>query len=283
MLLLRRMSIPSATAQDFLRALDETAPAALDARDVAVVVAHPDDETIGCGAQLARLRGASVLTVTDGAPPNGRDAQRCGFAGPDAYAAERARELRHALALAHVAHENLVMLGFSDQTAAMRLIGLTREIAAHLAARDIRTVLTHAYEGGHPDHDATAFAVNAAARLTDRAGHPVHVIEMPFYRGNGDWIVQQFNPLPGYPETAIALSARARRKKRRMIDAYATQRETLKPFDTAVERFRRAPDYDFAALPNQGRLLYERYDWGMTGPKWVALARDAWRALGLGV
>lgn len=33
-----------------------------------IVVAHPDDETIGFGAQLCRLRDALLLHVTDGAP-----------------------------------------------------------------------------------------------------------------------------------------------------------------------------------------------------------------------
>ena len=37
-------------------------------RRVMIIVAHPDDETIGMGAQLCRLHNSLLLQVTDGAP-----------------------------------------------------------------------------------------------------------------------------------------------------------------------------------------------------------------------
>src|SRR4029077_3455583 len=52
-----------------------------------------------------------------------------------------------------------------DQQAAFRLAELARRLAALFAERGIAVVLTHACEGGHPDHDAVAFAVHGAARL----------------------------------------------------------------------------------------------------------------------
>ena len=60
-----------------------------------------------------------------------------------------------------------------------------------------------------------------------------------------------------------------------MLQAYATQRQALVPFVSRFERFRPAPDYDFSVLPNAGRLLYEHYDWGMTGSRWLALVAAA--------
>ena len=54
---------------EFLENLRSPTRAMIDARQIAVVTAHPDDETIGCGAQLSRLSGVTVVTVTDGTPP----------------------------------------------------------------------------------------------------------------------------------------------------------------------------------------------------------------------
>ena len=51
----------------------------------AVVVAHPDDETIAMGGRIARYRDARFIHVTDGAPANGADAKANGFPSVDAY------------------------------------------------------------------------------------------------------------------------------------------------------------------------------------------------------
>ena len=85
----RTMAAPSLLAQ-----IASGAP--VDA-PVAVVVAHPDDETIGLGAQLGRFDDALLVHVTDGTPRDGEDARNYGFAGVADYAAARAAELCAAL------------------------------------------------------------------------------------------------------------------------------------------------------------------------------------------
>jgi LmbE family N-acetylglucosaminyl deacetylase len=264
------------TADEALAAL--AAGEAVDAGAMAVVVAHPDDETIGVGAQLPRLHGVTLVHVTDGAPRDGMDAGRHGFASPQAYAAARRAELEAAVALAGVPPEALIGFELPDQQAALHLADLARRLAALFAERGIRVALTHAFEGGHPDHEAVAFAVHAASRLDPGTA----VIEMPFYRaGPEGWLTQTFVPDPRAPEIALWLDPAGRALKRRMLNAHASQGGALAPFSPDIERFRRAPSHDFTVLPSSGDLLYERYDWGMTGARWQALVRAAEAELGL--
>src|SRR4051812_11232063 len=87
------------TPEDVLTALVRRTP--VDA-PMAVVVAHPDDETIGVGALLALFRRLLLIHVTDGAPRNLHDAQATGFATCGDYAAARRRELVSALRAGNV-------------------------------------------------------------------------------------------------------------------------------------------------------------------------------------
>jgi LmbE family N-acetylglucosaminyl deacetylase len=251
---------------------------------LAVVVAHPDDETLGLGAQLPLLSGITIVHVTDGAPRNLEDANRLGFETAQDYAQARRYELEAAMALAGIAPRALVGLAIPDQAAAHNLVDMARRLAALFAERAIGTVFTHAYEGGHPDHDATAFAVRAAATLAGRrAGAEIAVVEMPFYRASPEgWVVQQFLPDASRREVVLTLDERQRDLKARMFAAHASQAGVLDRFPIAVERFRIAPDYDFAKLPPVDELLYERQNWGLTGPRWIELVREAIRELGLG-
>ena len=269
-----------AEPEQFLLALASPRREPLAQRTV-VVVAHPDDETIGCGAQLSRFSDVTIVHVTDGAPQNFADARARGFETAEAYAAARRAELKAAVSLAGIAPDRLVALGWPDQQAGFHLA----EIAGQLcdALRSAEVVLTHAYEGGHPDHDAVAFAAHAAGELLRRRrGGGPRIVEMPLYHAGPDGLVtQRFVHDPQYPEVELRLSPAEQDIKRRMLAAHWSQRDVVRHFQTEVERFRAAPTPDFRTLPNRGRLNYELHEWGMTGARWLDLAESASRELGL--
>lgn len=247
-----------------------------------MVAAHPDDETIGAGAALPLFRRLLLVHVTDGAPRNGADARAAGFATAAGYAAARRRELDAALAAGGVSAER-AGLGAADQGASARMAELARALADLLRRHGARAVLTHPYEGGHPDHDAVAFCVHAAGSLLAREGADAPTVaEMAFYHAGPDgWVVGRFLP-NGAPPTVAALTEGERARKRAMLDAFATQAATLARFPAADEAFRPAPAYDFAAPPHAGALLYEHFPWGMDGARWRRLADAARQDLALG-
>lgn len=233
----------------------------IDAREVAVVVAHPDDETVGGGLLLTRLKGVLLVVATDGAPRDLTDARACGFGTAESYAAAREKELFAALDTASVDAREVVLLRIPDRKAVENLPVLSGAVRGLMERHRIRFAVTHAYEGGHPDHDAVAFAVGKVA--------PAAIVEMPFYRfGDNGLVLQSFTDGLGLTEVVVRAHRSERELKARMLAAYATKTSTLGPFSTEAERFRFAPAYDFREPANGGRIYYETQPWGVTRQDW---------------
>jgi len=262
------MAAPQGPAGGCLRDLLERAPLR---HRIALVVAHPDDETIAAGASLHLMPGLLLVHVTDGAPVRLADFHRNGFATPAAYGDAREAELQAALGVAGV-QPHRARLRVPDQDAMLHLAGIAAELGRLFDAHAIQAVLTHAYEGGHPDHDATALATHLAARA-----HGIPVIEFPAYHAGpgSEMEVQRFLPAATAPETLVRLSPGETDRKRAMLDCFHTQAGVLHLFAASMERFRPAPAYDFTAPPHPGLLNYERWGWEMTAARWCELARQA--------
>jgi LmbE family N-acetylglucosaminyl deacetylase len=259
-------------ARDFAVLVEQRSPSVL------VVAAHPDDETLGAGALLGELREVRVLFATDGAPADGGDARAAGFVTVADYARARAAEADAALAVAGVPAGRADWLGFGDQRLAQALAPAARQIAARLAREPPDVLLTHAYEGGHPDHDAAAFAARAALALCPGA----LLVEVGLYHAR-DGCVRRLELLPGPPGAAVScqLTPGEQARKRAMCACYVTQRAVLAAFPGDVERYRRASPTRFTAPPHPGPLHYEGWASGMTGARFRAQAADALVALGL--
>jgi LmbE family N-acetylglucosaminyl deacetylase len=248
-----------------------------------VIAAHPSDETIGAAGRLAFVASVChVVHVTDGAPTRRTFfPERATGLSRTAYARLRRKEALAALSLVGIPSSNVFGLGVRDQHAIFKLAWLAERLAKIVQALRPDVVVTHAYEGGHPDHDATAFAVHAAMGLLARRNEPgASVIEMTGYNDrNGQTVRGEFLPTNGAREVLLALNEDERRQKRSMFAAYASQRSALAAFTCESERFRLAPRYDFTAPPHPGCLHYERFGLGDPGTTWRAFARAVTRNL----
>lgn len=241
---------------------------------VAVVVAHADDETLWAGSALARLRNCRLIHVTDGAPRDMADAARLGFADRHDYSAARAAELDRALSLLGSSPERLAY-NLVDQEAALALPALVDRLARDLADRLV--VVTHPYEGGHPDHDSAALAVRLAVdRLQRRHDKAPALVEFACYhRFNRERRFGAFWPDPDRPEQVRWLDENDRARVDAAIEVHATQAQVIGNWRPDAERWRAAPNYRFTEPPPPGEALYDGFGWVMTGARWRTLASEA--------
>ena len=177
------------------RARDDTAGSAT--RSCLVVAPHPDDETLGCGATIARKRAAgtdvTVVVVADG-----RYAQRRSSIVTPAQLAEiRAAELVAACRALGVADADIVQLGHEDTC----VDGVVDDVAATLheliARQRPQEILVCSGLDHHPDHRAVNRAVHRAVR--DMTGDsnagvlvPPQIREYPVWSWiDGPWLDQR--------------------------------------------------------------------------------------------
>ncbi len=228
-----------------------------------VLVAHPDDECLACGALLQRMREPLVVFATNGSPADPYFWQKYG--SREAYAAVRRQEALESMHAAGV--KDVVFLADlpgGEQLADQELFRHLRDafdLLADLARRRMTTaLLTLAYEGGHPDHDACSFL---AAQLAKLAGIPCW--EAPLYhRGaDGSGVFQQFIT-PDGEEFDVRPTPAEQENKRMMCAAYRSQGDFLSKFDVAKEWVRPQAAYNYANPPHPGQTNYEQWEWKMT-------------------
>lgn len=205
------------------------------------------------------------------------DARAAGFEDRAAYAEARKQECVSALAIADVPEDRVVNLEVTDHCASEDLANLAKRITAFLQQSGADIVVTHPYEGGHPDHDATAFATHAALRLMKENGlRPPVLFEMALHPSEDFKVrVPEFLPGPERESTTLLLDERATKLKRRMFACFETQRESLAASPFGPEKFRQPAAYDFTTPPHDGKLHYENFDWAPRSKDWQTLASQA--------
>lgn len=247
-----------------------------------LVFAHPDDEAVALGARLGRFGDAFLVHATDGTPTGDIDQISRGIRSLNAYRDERIEELACALRQAGVPNLRHISLGIPSHEAPLQLTGMTRALAHRMREFRPEVVFTHPYEGGHPDHDACAFAVHHAVLLLRSQNEPAPLlIEAPFYHAALQGMeTEVFLPTePEIPEVAYSLSPEEQEQKRILLACYKSRQQALSIFRLQEERFRIAPEYEFRRVPHPGPILYDDHAWGVSSQGFLQLAWEAEDAL----
>jgi N-acetylglucosamine malate deacetylase 2 len=210
---------------------------------VLVFVAHPDDESIGCSALLQRAIEALVVFAVDGAPPHyGFEST---FRSLLNYSETRFREASRALSM--ISNCSLRRLPATDGTwfvdqhlflslpkAFRSLLQIAREFSPDL-------LVSHAFEGGHIDHDACHVLARQTARVLS-----LRHLEFPLYwrSERGQDIFQRFRETRDGAFT-LQLSPQELLLKRQMLAEYRTQQRVTSLFRPETETFRPMINDDF--------------------------------------
>jgi LmbE family N-acetylglucosaminyl deacetylase len=230
-----------------------------------VLVAHADDESVGYGALMQRMREAVVVIATGNAPRDPYFWQR--FGSREAYQSIRREEARAAMRLAGA--KELIMLADEDERLEDQRLFLNLAAAYERLARVARrikpeAIATLAYEGGHPDHDSCSVL---GWRLGIDLKLPVW--EAPLYhRGNikqdrKKIAVQHFLRESG-GEVRLEIDAAELERKRSMCAQYASQGDFLRVFDAGRETMRPQASYNYGKPPHEGETNYEAWQWWMS-------------------
>lgn len=244
---------------------------------IVLLAAHPDDEVIGAGIRMTHWNPAQVtfVHVTGGSPRDPKHAQAAGFATREEYALARRNELNEALELAGMGEARRVELGFTDQEAYLHLPKLVEAVAELIQEIRPDEIYTHPYEGGHPDHDAAAFAANVAGKALLSVPK---IREFTSYHAGPHGLVTNEFLQRGATEIHT-LSAPERALKQEMFACFRSQQAVLQHFPIVHEKFRIAPAYDFTQPPHPGPLHYESLGWDIPGEQWRQRATAALKVL----
>lgn len=234
-----------------------------------IFAAHPDDEIIGIASCLTRFAKILVVYITDGVPRDISFTQYAGFTTQDEYCRARYTETICALEKVNFHKENALWLHYFDQEVHTRIIDLMEEVKKIIIDYEPRIVITHPYEGGHPDHDTVALCVSVISKRINRIQPSFSHLEFTSYNNYlGIPNFQTFIPYRYYPEITMNLTDEEQLIKNQQLNCHKSQAKMLQNFHTKFEKMRFAPDYNFYNPPHSGTLFYETLGWNITKEQW---------------
>lgn len=272
----------SSAGTELLRRLCAPAGDPLSPPRTLLALAHPGDETVGAASRLTRIDAAAFVYATSGAPSDLRPARAAGCETAEEYAQLRRRETFRALAHVGISSERVVFLDYPDQQAALRLAPLAADLRRWIVATQPEVVLTHSYEGVHPDHDAVAFAVHAAVAAVRREeGTGPTIIEFATDQPHdNETDCVGYSPCEASAAYTVQLTADGRALKQRLLACHRSQAHMGNSFLLDEESFRLAPAYDFTRPPCEGGpQYYEQHGGGLTATQWIELVAAAQQQL----
>ena len=227
------LSLPLSTALDAglgvarkaIAACAADATYAVTRRPLVVVAPHPDDETLGCGATIARAATAgspvTVVVVSDGSRSH-----ESSIVSASELAAIRRSEARAAVArLGGGVH--LRFLDFPDGALPESVPAMARALESVFDDVPADIVLSPMLAEPHPDHAAVARAVRIARSRRAASGE---LLEYPVWLwsrwpGSGSVAHRVAAAAPHLLGRAVRVSTSGGHldRKREALDAYATQ------------------------------------------------------------
>jgi LmbE family N-acetylglucosaminyl deacetylase len=209
---------------------------------VMVFVAHPDDETIACSGLLQRATVSLVVFGVDGAPPHYGFEKKFGSLAH--YSEVRYLEASRALAsIPECSFRRLTRQDgswFVDQHLFMELPEAFTSLCKIAGEFQPDLLISHAFEGGHLDHDTCHVLAKSLARTL-----AVGQLEFPLYWNSkpGQDVFQEFRE-PREDDFVVQLSQTELIVKRRMLTEYRTQQNITSVFHPETERFRPVAEAD---------------------------------------
>ncbi len=164
-----------------------TAPLAVAGEHLVVIVAHPDDETFGCGSLIAQSSAAGAR-VTVLCATRGGAGERVPDPITDCWPLGLVREVELVQAARVLGIDDVTLLGYRDSgfdgpahrqsLVAAPLAEVARDLTARLADLRPDVVLTLDGSDGHRDHvhlrDAVALAIDGLVPIAGRRPRLVH-------------------------------------------------------------------------------------------------------------